>query len=76
MCPLSILGTHGFINPDRLHMYTLQLLHTLLLYRANLVEFADLLIRHGVVNAINLDGGGSSTLVEDNVLINYPSDHW
>ena len=47
-----------------------------LLYRANLVEFADLLIRHGVVNAVNLDGGGSSTLLEDNVLINYPSDHW
>lgn len=44
--------------------------------RANLVEFADLLIRHGVVNAVNLDGGGSSTLIENNVLINYPSDHW
>ncbi|CAI8027068.1 N-acetylglucosamine-1-phosphodiester alpha-N-acetylglucosaminidase [Geodia barretti] len=42
---------------------------------ANLVEFADLLIRHGVVNAVNLDGGGSSTLMEDGVLINYPSDH-
>ena len=43
---------------------------------ANLHEFADLLIRHGVVNAINLDGGGSSTFVNDQVLINYPSDHW
>ena len=47
-----------------------------LLCRANLVEFADLLIRHGVVNAVNLDGGGSSTLLENSVLINYPSDHW
>ena len=46
------------------------------LYRGNLVEFADLLLRHGVVNAINLDGGGSSTLLQDSVLINYPSDHW
>ena len=40
------------------------------------MEFADLLVRHGVVNAINLDGGGSSTLLEDGVLVNYPSDHW
>ena len=40
------------------------------------MEFADLLIRHGVVNAINLDGGGSNTVLEDGVLINYPSDHW
>ena len=43
---------------------------------ANLYEFADLLIAHGLVNAINLDGGGSSTLVHNEVLINYPSDHW
>ena len=43
---------------------------------ANLYEFADLLIRRGVVNAINLDGGGSSTFIKDQVLINYPSDHW
>ena len=42
----------------------------------NLHDFADLLIQHGVVNAINLDGGGSSTLVHENVLVNYPSDHW
>ena len=45
-------------------------------FRANLVEFADLLVRHGVVNAINMDGGGSNTLVENNELLNYPSDHW
>jgi exopolysaccharide biosynthesis protein len=42
----------------------------------NLFEFADILISKGVVNAINLDGGGSNTLVQDNVLVNYPSDHW
>ena len=44
--------------------------------RANLYEFADLLIRKGVVNAINLDGGGSTTFVQDDLLMNYPSDHW
>ncbi|XP_019859514.1 PREDICTED: N-acetylglucosamine-1-phosphodiester alpha-N-acetylglucosaminidase-like isoform X2 [Amphimedon queenslandica] len=42
---------------------------------ANLYEFADVLIKRGVVNAINLDGGGSNTLVQDGILLNYPSDH-
>ena len=42
----------------------------------NLYEFADILIAHGVVSAINLDGGGSSTFLHRDVLINYPSDHW
>ena len=45
-------------------------------FSANLYEFADLLIKKGVVNAINLDGGGSNTLVQDGILLNYPSDHW
>ena len=46
------------------------------IFSANLYEFADVLIKRGVVNAINLDGGGSSTLVQDGILLNYPSDHW
>ena len=45
-------------------------------FRATLHDFADLLIAHGVVNAINMDGGGSNTLIMDGVLVNYPSDHW
>ena len=44
--------------------------------RISLFEFADLLIRHDVVNAINLDGGGSSQLIMDGTLASYPSDHW
>jgi len=36
---------------------------------------ADLLIKHGAVNAINLDGGGSSAMSHEGVLINYPSDN-
>lgn len=40
----------------------------------NLLEFAKLLKKHGVVNAINLDGGGSSTFVVNGTLSNYPSD--
>jgi len=36
---------------------------------------ADLLIQHGAVQAINLDGGGSSAMSRDGVLISYPSDN-
>ncbi|XP_050395528.1 N-acetylglucosamine-1-phosphodiester alpha-N-acetylglucosaminidase isoform X1 [Patella vulgata] len=39
-----------------------------------LYEFADILLDLGVVNAINLDGGGSTTTVINNTLVNYPSD--
>ncbi|XP_053132933.1 N-acetylglucosamine-1-phosphodiester alpha-N-acetylglucosaminidase [Hemicordylus capensis] len=38
-------------------------------------EMADFLRQHGVVNAINLDGGGSATLVLNGSLASYPSDH-
>merc|ERR1719150_2977864 len=40
----------------------------------NMAQLADLLIEHGAVNAINLDGGGSSAMAVNGVLINYPSD--
>merc|ERR1719150_1204613 len=40
----------------------------------NMAQLADLLIEHGAVNAINLDGGGSSAMALNGVLINYPSD--
>ncbi|CAH1801154.1 unnamed protein product [Owenia fusiformis] len=38
-------------------------------------DFAQLLIDFGVVNAINLDGGGSMTYVSNGTVINYPSDY-
>uniref|UniRef100_H2ZY59 N-acetylglucosamine-1-phosphodiester alpha-N-acetylglucosaminidase n=1 Tax=Latimeria chalumnae TaxID=7897 RepID=H2ZY59_LATCH len=38
-------------------------------------ELADFLKSLGVVNAINLDGGGSATLVLNGSLASYPSDH-
>ncbi|KAJ3597656.1 hypothetical protein NHX12_001173 [Muraenolepis orangiensis] len=41
----------------------------------SLWEVADFLKRNGVVNAINLDGGGSSTFVVNGSLASYPSDH-
>ena len=65
-----VLYSHTYI-----HTY-ICIPYSLYLFSANLYEFADLLIKHGVVNAINLDGGGSSQLVEDGLLVSYPSDHW
>ncbi|UJR11184.1 hypothetical protein I4U23_015365 [Adineta vaga] len=40
----------------------------------NLHEMAQLMIDLGAVNAINLDGGGSSTAIENGSLVNYVSD--
>ena len=40
----------------------------------SLEEMAELCIRLGLVNAINLDGGGSATLTQRHLLINTPSD--
>jgi N-acetylglucosamine-1-phosphodiester alpha-N-acetylglucosaminidase len=41
----------------------------------NLHDFARLLVKLGLVNAINMDGGGSATMVENGTLISYPTDH-
>nr|XP_020664230.1 N-acetylglucosamine-1-phosphodiester alpha-N-acetylglucosaminidase [Pogona vitticeps] len=41
----------------------------------NLWEMAEFLKKQDVVNAINLDGGGSATLVLNGTLVSYPSDH-
>ena len=40
----------------------------------SLTMLADLLIEFGAVEAINLDGGGSTTMVIKNKLVNKPSD--
>ncbi|XP_006895303.1 PREDICTED: LOW QUALITY PROTEIN: N-acetylglucosamine-1-phosphodiester alpha-N-acetylglucosaminidase [Elephantulus edwardii] len=41
----------------------------------SLWEMAEFLLQQGVVNAINLDGGGSATFVLNGTLANFPSDH-
>lgn len=43
-------------------------------FRMDMYEFASLLISMGLVNAVNLDGGGSTTMVVNGSLVNYPSD--
>ncbi|KAK7877741.1 hypothetical protein WMY93_030555 [Mugilogobius chulae] len=42
----------------------------------SLWEVADFLKRNGVINAINLDGGGSSSFVLNGTLASYPPDPW
>ncbi len=39
-----------------------------------LSEFADLMISHGVFQGLNLDGGGSTTMVINGTVVNSPSD--
>ncbi|GAB4454140.1 MAG: hypothetical protein OHK0029_08390 [Armatimonadaceae bacterium] len=41
---------------------------------ASLTEMAILLQRYGAVEAVNLDGGGSSACVVNNMVVNAPSD--
>jgi hypothetical protein len=40
----------------------------------SLSELAQIMARYGAVEAVNLDGGGSTTLVARNLIINSPSD--
>ena len=40
----------------------------------SLAEFADFMIRIGVFEGLNLDGGGSTAMVVNGVLVNTPSD--
>ena len=39
-----------------------------------LQELGDFLIAHGITDALNLDGGGSTTLVVRDRIVNRPSD--
>ena len=46
---------------------------------ATLVDAAKLLLSHGVVRGLNLDGGGSSTFIVENAdgvleMLNHPAD--
>ena len=40
----------------------------------SLKEFANLMISHGVYQGLNLDGGGSTTMVINGKVVNHPSD--
>jgi len=40
----------------------------------SLTELADFMLKLGVYNAINLDGGGSTTMVVDGKIVNSPAD--
>jgi exopolysaccharide biosynthesis protein len=53
-------------NPDREHL-------THILEGFTLKELTDFLLKQGCIDAINLDGGGSSTLVINNKIVNQPA---
>ena len=40
----------------------------------DLYTMADMMVQFGAINAINLDGGGSTTVVQDSTCINMPTD--
>jgi len=40
----------------------------------DLYEFSSFLLNMGIYNAVNIDGGGSTTVVKDTNTINFPSD--
>lgn len=40
----------------------------------SLQEFADLMIEQGIYQGLNLDGGGSTTMIVDGDIVNSPSD--
>lgn len=40
----------------------------------SLTEFARLMLQVGVYEGLNLDGGGSTTMVIDGRVVNHPSD--
>lgn len=40
----------------------------------SLKEFVEVMLQYGIVNAVNLDGGGSATYTVNGTLVNYPSD--
>ena len=41
----------------------------------SLSEWANLVYSYGAVNAVNLDGGGSSVVVDHNKVVSQPSDY-
>jgi exopolysaccharide biosynthesis protein len=40
----------------------------------SLLEFGSLMLSHGVYQGLNLDGGGSTTMVSEDTIVNSPSD--
>lgn len=53
------------------------LLQTISFFSLNLNLFAKFLKEEvGLINAINLDGGGSGTMVVNGSTVSYPGDSW
>jgi len=72
---IDVLSARTAIGHDRLGRLVIVQVDGKTWHRGmTLYEFTELLLSFGVVNAINLDGGGSATLVVNGTVVNYPSD--
>ncbi|MFI7504494.1 phosphodiester glycosidase family protein [Streptomyces sp. NPDC049687] len=69
--PRTALATDGF---GRTLLVTVDGYHPEVSLGATRLELATLLRDLGAVDALNLDGGGSTTLVWQNTVVNHPSD--
>lgn len=65
--------TAAGISKDSSYLYLVTLDGRNASVGATLAELADLLVRIGVYHGINLDGGGSTTILVRDSLMNYPS---
>ena len=70
----SYFETHCFHGSTR--DFKASICSCILTCRITVQELADFLVQHGAVNALNLDGGGSTTFVLNGILANFPSDYW
>ncbi|MFJ4776414.1 phosphodiester glycosidase family protein [Streptomyces sp. NPDC088762] len=69
--PRTAVGTDGY---GRTLLVTVDGRHTTISKGATRLELATLLKDLGAVDALNMDGGGSTTLVWQNTVVNHPSD--
>jgi len=72
---IDVLSARIAIGHDRLGKLVIVHVDGKTLVRGmTMYEFAELLLSFGIVNAINVDGGGSVTLVVNGTVVNYPAD--
>ncbi len=69
--PRTVIGTAG---DGRIWLITVDGRNKALSLGMNFAELQALVTRVGLVNALNLDGGGSTTMVARGAVVNHPSD--
>jgi hypothetical protein len=69
--PRTVIGTAA---DGRVWLITVDGRNKALSLGMNFAELQTLVTRVGLANALNLDGGGSTTMVVNNAVVNHPSD--